>query len=523
MKKAGLVFLIGLLLAVAIPYGSFGQIAPLPVLGPCGERIFALTTDTNLISFSSDSPGILISSVSVTGLAPGESLLGIDFRPAVREMWALSDQNRLYIVDSNTGFARITSMPFPAAIGATLGFDFNPVADRLRVVTESDQNLRINVVSGATTVDGTLAYAASDVNAAANPNIVGSAYSNSFAGAPATTLYGIDSNLDTLVVQNPPNNGSLNTIGRLGVDTSNLTGFDIAANSTRAFASLTSPGGTTSSLYTVNLLNGAATLVGVIGGGQTVRDIAVSPRRPVTAYAVTLSNWLVSFNPDRPDVITSRVRIKGLQAGESIVGIDFRPANGRLYALGSSSRIYTINLNNGRVTPRPVAPFSTGLTGSSFGFDFNPVPDRIRVVSDFDQDLRLNPDTGEIAAIDGTLAFVSGDTNANRNPNIAASAYSSNFAGTPVTTLYEIDSDLDVLVIQTPPNNGTLNTIGPLGVDATAVAGFDIFGCDVSGYAALAGSGASASQLYRIDLATGRATLIGEIGGGEVVRGLALR
>ena len=523
MKKAAFVFVVSLLLGAAIPHGSLGQIAPLPALGPCGERIFALTTDNNLISFSSDSPGILISSVPVSGLVQGESLLGIDFRPAVREMWALSDQNRLYIIDSNTGFARITSMPFPAAIGAALGFDFNPVPDRLRVVTESDQNLRINVITGATTVDGSLAYATSDPNASANPNIVGSAYSNSFAGATTTTLYEIDSDLDTLVIQNPPNNGVLNTVGRLGVDTSNLTGFDIAASSTRAFASLTAPGAATSSLYTVNLQTGSATLVGVIGGGRTVRDIAVSPRRPTTAYAVTLSNWLISFDPARPDIINSSVRIRGLQAGESIIGIDFRPANGRLYALGSGSRVYTINLNNGRVTPRPVAPFSTGLTGSSFGFDFNPVPDRIRVVSDFDQDLRLNPDTGEIAAIDGTLAFVSGDTNANRNPNIAASAYSNNFAGTTVTTLYEIDSDLDVLVIQNPPNNGTLNTVGPLGIDVTAVAGFDIFGCDASGYAAMAASGATASQLYRIDLANGRATLIGEIGGGEVVRGLALR
>jgi hypothetical protein len=83
------------------------------------------------------------------------------------------------------------------------------------VVSDADQNLWLNPNDGTlAATDGTLAYAVGDSNAGANPNIVGAAYTNNFAGAISTTLYGIDSNLDILTIQNPPNNGSLNTLGR---------------------------------------------------------------------------------------------------------------------------------------------------------------------------------------------------------------------------------------------------------------------------------------------------------------------
>ena len=104
---------------------------------------------------------------------------------------------------------------------------------------------------------------------------VGVAYTNNFAGATTTTLYGIDSNLDILTIQNPPNNGTLNTIGPLGFDTSGSVGFDIATAGT-AFASLSVSG--LAGLFTINLATGAATPVGSIGTGATaIRDIAIAP------------------------------------------------------------------------------------------------------------------------------------------------------------------------------------------------------------------------------------------------------
>jgi hypothetical protein len=133
--------------------------------------------------------------------------------------------------------------------------------------------------------------------------------------------------------------------------------------------------------------------------------------------------------------------------------------------------------------------------------------------------LRLNPNNGGIAAVDGTLAYTSTDRNANANPNIVASAYTNNFPGPPSTTLYNIDSNLDVLVTQNPPNAGVLNTVGALGVDVGAVAGFDIMGANTA-YASLQ-VGGGPSGLYMINLTSGAATLVGPIGIAEPVRGLA--
>jgi hypothetical protein len=119
-----------------------------------------------------------------------------------------------------------------------------------------------------------LAYAVGDANAAVDPNLVGVAYNNNIAGATITTLYGIDSSLDILTIQNPPNNGTLNTVGPLGADSSGVVGFDIARNGT-ALATLTVGG--VAQLYSINLLTGSASLIGSIGGANQIRDIAIAP------------------------------------------------------------------------------------------------------------------------------------------------------------------------------------------------------------------------------------------------------
>ena len=111
-------------------------------------------------------------------------------------------------------------------------------------------------------------------NAGANPNIVGSAYTNSFSGTTTTTLYGIDSVRDILVTQIPPNAGTLNTVGLLGFDTTDQVGFDIFFLGNLAFASLTAVGGG-SSFFSINLATGAATAIGAIGNGLLISDIAI--------------------------------------------------------------------------------------------------------------------------------------------------------------------------------------------------------------------------------------------------------
>lgn len=526
MKKASITLLICILLSFVsyLPLRAQDGVVPLPPTPRnatiCGEFIVALTPGNTLLTFNSDLPGTILSSVPISGLAPGESIIGIDFRPFNRILFGLSDQSRLFTIDPITGVARLASTLTVGIASTALGVDFNPVPDRLRVVNATGQNLRINVETGGVTVDGSLGFVAGDANASATPNVVAAAYSNNFAGTLTTTLYVIDTGRDILAIQNPPNDGRLNTVGSLGLDATGFVGFDLSGGSARAFASLTPAGGTTG-LYTINLATGAATLVGAIGNGGAIRDIAIMPRPPLTLWGLTQSGFLVAF--DQNINIVDFKRVKGLPRGERLLAIDFRPANGRLYALGASGTIYTININNGRAIPRPTAPFSAALNGTSFGFDFNPVPDRIRLTSNATQNLRLNPDTGDLAATDGNARFATGDRNASATPNIVGSAYANNFAGTATTTLYTIDSNLDILAIQNPPNDGIQNTVGSLGVDTTDVVGFDIYACDNVGYAALLLPGETESKLYRINLLTGAATVIGTIPVGEPTVGLAIQ
>jgi hypothetical protein len=260
------------------------------------ELITGLTTTNQLLSFDSAAPNTILGSVSITGLQAGETIGGIDYRPATGGLYGLGSSNQLYVINSTTGVAQLAPTLSTTPSGTSFGFDFNPVPDRLRLVSDTDQNLRINVDTGATTIDGNLAFVAGDPNAGANPNIVGSAYTNSFAGATTTTLYGIDSNLDTLVIQNPPNNGTLNTVvgSGLGLDVTNEVGFDISGTSGTAYASFTPTGGI-SSLYTINLNTGAANQIGVVGNGVVLRGISVAPVPEPSTYAMMGVGLLALF------------------------------------------------------------------------------------------------------------------------------------------------------------------------------------------------------------------------------------
>ncbi len=237
-------------------------------------------------------------------------------------------------------------------------------------------------------------------------------------------------------------------------------------------------------------------------------------------YGVDTQNRLVTFNGDTSTSI-SRIPFTGLPAGEQIVGLDVRPANKQVVALSSASRLYRIDVATGAATAIGAGPFTPALSGASFGFDFNPTVDRIRVTSDARQNLRLHPDTGAAAAVDGTLTYAVGDAGASSTPRVVGSAYTNSVAGATTTSLFGIDAGRDFLALQNPPNNGTLVSVGALGVDAGDNAGFDISSVDGVAYAALQVTPSASSGLYRIDLTTGRATLVGRIGGGTPLRALA--
>lgn len=506
--------------------------------GPAIEgTIFAVTTGNRLLRFNEETPGAINRSLAITGTAANENIVAIDFRPRTGQLIALSDASRLYTLNTETGAATAIGAAFtPALSGTAFGFDFNPTVDRIRLVSNADQNLRLNPDTGGVAgTDTALAYAAGDANAGANANVVGSAYTSSFSGSTQTTLYGIDSNLDTLVLQGSaggapisPNTGLLTTVGPLGVNTTDLVGFDIVGQTGAAFASLTTAGATSSSLYAVNLTNGSASLIGAIGGGETVRDIA-AVARVETIFAVTSGNRLVQLSSATPGTIVASLPITGLSAGEQIVGIDFRPATGQLFAISSANQLYTLNTETGVATRSSAAPLNPALAGTAFGIDFNPTVDRLRLVSNTRQNLRLNPNNGTVAASDTQLSYATGDANASATPSAVAAAYTNNAAGATTTSLYLIDSNLDVLALQgslgggpVSPNTGQLTTVGALGVNTTDLAGFDIAADSGAAFASLTPQGATSSSLYTINLGSGAATLLGAIGGGETVLDIAI-
>jgi hypothetical protein len=513
--------------------------------------MFALTDRNSLLNFNPGQPSQINSVRFITGLAQGENVVGIDFRPANGQLYALTTANRIYTINPATGAATQvgTAAIAPAVSGQSFGFDFNPTSDRIRTTSDADQTTRVNPNNGVradvTPPDGTLAFAAGDPNAGQNPNIVGSAYTNNFAGSTATTLYNIDSNLNALVTQGTavgvtpvvsPNSGQLFTVGPLGVDTTDMVGFDIAPATNAAFASLTTAGARSSNLYTINLNTGAATLVGPIGGGRLIRDIAYAVR-PETIYALTASGKLIRFNPGVPGAISSSLSVSGLGSGETLVGIDFRPATGQLFGLSSANRVYSINTRNGVATAIGAPPATAFLAGQSFGVDFNPTVDRIRTVSDGDQTTRINPNNGARADVtppDGTLAFAATDPNAGQDPNVVGAAYTNNFLGSSATTLYVIDSNLNALLTQgtavgvTPvvsPNSGQLFTVGSLGAaagDPNGTLGFDISSETGVALASFNTDGGATTNLFTVNLTTGASTLIGPIGGGEMIRDIAI-
>ncbi|MEM8835939.1 MAG: DUF4394 domain-containing protein [Planctomycetota bacterium] len=236
-------------------------------------------------------------------------------------------------------------------------------------------------------------------------------------------------------------------------------------------------------------------------------------------YGVTDNQSLVRFDSATPETIIGASFLSGLQQNEQILGIDFRPATGQLYGLGSFNNLYTIDVTNGAAS-LVGSGFSDALSGSSFGFDFNPTIDRIRVVSEADQNLVLNPNTGGSTAVTD-LFYAAGDPNEGADPNIAGSAYTNSVAGATTTQLYGIDTGLDVLVTQAN-SAGTLETVGSLGVDLNDVLGFDISGASGTAFASVEMIGLSRSTFWTIDLSTGAATMIDEIGGGAVVTSIAV-
>lgn len=468
---------------------------------------YALANGTQLDRFNSNSCNhhspSPTNSATITGMQSGETILAIDFRPATGQLYGLGSTSRIYVIHPITGVARmIGATPFSPAINGTIAaFDFNPTVDRIRVVTNTGQNFRLNPETGG------LASTDGSINGQAGAMVSAVAYSENFAGATTTTLYDIDPISDKLYKQDPPNAGTLVTIGSLNLDVQGEGGFDISpkGNALGIFKV-----NNVSTLFEVDLATGDADVKATFSTNYTAIAIPTSS----VAYAVTSTNDLLifglqfgGFGGGNSNGVISKT-ITGLQAGETIQGLDMRPLNGQLYALGSNNNLYTINSSSGVATL--AFTLSSTIPGTIIGFDFNPLVDRIRIVSNTGANRRVNPNDG-IVTVDSSLNPGS--------PAITAAAYTNNFVGTTATTLFAIDHNNNKLYQVNPPNAGTIVFVGNLMVDIPAENGFDIGGTSNNAYAVF--KSGNKTNIYRINTTTGRAFKTGSLGN-AIINGFAI-
>lgn len=340
------------LAAVLFPVAA---IAALPAGANAATAFYGVTSDNRLAEFQSDNTA-QVPSKPLRGLGADERVVGLDVRPADWRLYALTNKSRIVVINPRNGQVRyVGNDPInPALTGDRAGFDFNPTVDAIRVETNAGQNLRIDPATGqlvrktvvapttpeattpttpvATTPatepgtpDGDLKYAAGDPGAGTTPKITATAYTNSFPIGNSTELFALDSARNTLVKQDPPNDGTLKTIGGLGT-TGEPIAFDIAENNAGYAAIQRTAGSSTIGLYRVNLQSGAATAAGAvstIGTSQPlvalaaagdINDDTSDPKLSVSSSSTQLRSRLLdgglSLTVNANEAITGEARVK---------------------------------------------------------------------------------------------------------------------------------------------------------------------------------------------------------------------
>jgi hypothetical protein len=267
-------------------------------VGPAAkEEIVAVSTSNHLLRFNAGQPQNVRDRKPLQGLRAGETLLGIDYRVARGELFAVGASGQLYRID--VAQARAMPVGTPAALpteGFEWGVDFNPTVDRIRVVNDAGYNLRLHPDTGAVVdgdantpgvqFDGRLAYDSADANAGKPARVVAAGYTYNKTNDKITTNYALDGALGTLVHQGTkegvapavsPNTGRLYTVGSLGVGSFEHASFDISDVNNAAYAGLRNKGAAATRWYRVDLVTGKAAFIGTVGGGEALVGAAIEP------------------------------------------------------------------------------------------------------------------------------------------------------------------------------------------------------------------------------------------------------
>ena len=277
---------------------------------------------------------------------------------------------------------------------------------------------------------------------------------------------------------------------------------------------------------------GLAATSAVVGSAPMANgSVAAAPGSSQTGVALTANGSFLRFDDARPAAARGLGQVQGLDGDRRLIGIDYRVQDGRLYGVGNAGGVYTIRLRVGDVRATKVSQLTVPLDGTQFGVDFNPAANRLRVISNTGQNLRHNIDDATApltTTVDGVLTYPATPTTpAITATGATAAAYTNNdLDPDTATTLFDIDTMLDQLVIQSPANAGLVQPTGKLGMDVSPVAGFDIStvttarGTTNKAFAVLQSSGRS--RLAEIRLLSGEARWLGSFAAGRTVVDVAM-
>jgi len=253
---------------------------------PRKELVWAATDAGELVKVNAGQPQRVLAKVKLQGLAAGERLLGMDFRVSRGVLYGVSSNGRLLTIDTRSGqVTTVGTGPGVSLSGKQFGVDFNPAADRVRLVSDNGLNLRLHPDTGALAAsDPPLQYAGGDARAGQKVQVTAAGYTYNKRDEKLTTNFAIDSAAGTLVMQGSkegaqpvvsPNTGQLRTVGALGTGPVEDAAFDISDVDNTPLAALRSNGRTR--LYLLNLDTGKAQALGTLADGRPLWGLAIEP------------------------------------------------------------------------------------------------------------------------------------------------------------------------------------------------------------------------------------------------------
>ena len=423
-------------------------------------------------------------------LEPGEVIQDIDYRNSEGVLYALttlSGKGYIIRIDPSSGvILRVSTLVTEGTTtqialsdtGTSYTIDFNPVVDRLRVIGSNGSNLRVDVSTGDTLTD---------TNIQSGNTITGAAYEDSFSSAGrGTQLFTLDSSMDRVNLQSPPNDGTQSNLKSLLGSTTNvesINGYDINPSNNTGLALLTpdgrQPGYTLSPCATPRAdpsLPPPRSLTGRI----TYKSFTFLTTANPTVTALTNDNSVHTFRANQPSVVSAEIPLSGLTGtgAEKVIGLDFRQSDRTLYALSNEKNVYSVAVD-GTLTSK--STLATTVTDQHYTLDLNPLsssspPNHLRLIGANLSTLVADVENGNVSSM-STVKNVSGLL----PPVVKAAAYLNNFRGSTLTSLLVIDSANNALSVQDisgTSSDGTLTRRSALGItlDPSSPVGFDASG-----------------------------------------------